>query len=260
MSTTRHPAHDELVQAVRDWFHEPFQEMGYQAERRRWGTYWSTRHVYIEDLHPDHVDGFLENVRAYYEDRPVYINVDGRALDAALGPALRDAGCVPGKTEIFLAHVGPPPEPFRLPGLAVERVSTSNVEDFAWTKLQAFAEREEAVDPTEVAREVDQRLGDLRGTGNGLVARMEGEVAGIIWWYEQDEDLWIVLLGTRARFRDRGIATWLLTDRIREAYARGFRSVMINVMTDNAGAIRLYRRLGFRDEVTWRRRYLVQAA
>jgi ribosomal protein S18 acetylase RimI-like enzyme len=34
--------------------------------------------------------------------------------------------------------------------------------------------------------------------------------------------------------------------------------VMLNVRTDNLEAMRLYHRLGFRDEIYWRRRYRLQ--
>ena len=37
----RHPQHSAIAAEVRGWFHNPYQGMGYRAERGRWGTYWS---------------------------------------------------------------------------------------------------------------------------------------------------------------------------------------------------------------------------
>lgn len=178
--------------------------MGYRAEKRRWGTYWSTRHVHVRDVPADQVDAFLIDLKAYYEDRPVVIHIHDSALDTRLGPALTGAGCVRGKTEIFLAHVGPVPSSPLVPHLTVEPVGESNLQAFAQTKLQAFAESEHEVDGAAVASEVKQRRAELGGTAAGRLARVAGERAGIIWWYEEDVDLWIVFLGTRARFRRRG--------------------------------------------------------
>lgn len=254
-----HPDHTQLVQAVRDWFHEPFQEMGYRAEKRRWGTYWSTGHVHMRDFRVDQVDAFLTDLKAYYEDRPVVIHIHDRAVDARVGPYLVGAGCVKGKTEIFLAHVGPVPPSPPVPHLTMEPVSGSNLRAFARTKLQAFAEDESIVEEAAVAAEMTQRRAELEGTGVGMLARVAGEPAGIIWWYQEDVDLWIIFLGTRARFRERGVASSLLAGCLRTAYEVGFRSVMINLMAENERALRLYRRLGFRDEISRQQRYLVEA-
>jgi len=259
MHPTVHPDHEGVVQTVRGWIHGPHQGMGYRAERRRWGTYWSTQRVYVEDLPVDHVDAFLADLRDYYEDRPVYVNVDDRALDADLGPALLEAGCVEDKIEVFLVHVGPVLAAQPVPGLRVEPVTESNLETFVETKLQGFADDESQVAASDVAEEVAQRRAELMGTARGRLARMEGEPAGVIWWYEEDPDRFIVLMATRARFRRRGIAGWLLSDCLQRAYDEDFRSVMLNVRTDNEKALSLYHRLGFQDEVHWRHRYRLEA-
>jgi ribosomal protein S18 acetylase RimI-like enzyme len=256
VNTTRHPAHAELVQAVWDWFHQPFQEMGYRAEKRRWGTYWSTGDVYVKDLPPEQVDAFLVDARRYYEDRRIVIHVDDRALDVRLGPALRDAGWTKGRIDVFLAHVGPVPPLPPIPSLEVEPVTESNLRQFVMTKLQAFAECESEVEDAAVAAEMAQRRAEVGGTVGGLLARLAGRPAGIIWWYEEGPDVWVMLLGTRPAFRNRGIGSWLLSSRLEAAYQRGFRSVVLNVMMENQRAIGLYRRLGFQDQVAWRQRYV----
>jgi ribosomal protein S18 acetylase RimI-like enzyme len=44
-----------------------------------------------------------------------------------------------------------------------------------------------------------------------------------------------------------------LAECVRLAYARAWRATLINVFESNAPAIAIYRRLGFRDVVVWRR-------
>jgi ribosomal protein S18 acetylase RimI-like enzyme len=86
-----------------------------------------------------------------------------------------------------------------------------------------------------------------------MLGRLEGEPAGIIGWYE-GEDRHIFLLATRVPFRKRGIGRYLLCAALRDAYARGARSVIISADPDDT-PVQLYRRLGFTDEVYWRDRY-----
>ena len=106
MKSNVHPDHDHLVHVVQDWFHGPYHAMGYHAEKRRWGTYWNIGQVYTQGIPTEQVKVFLADVREYYGNRPVCINVDSREVDATLGPVLCAAGCSPDTTEIFLAHWG----------------------------------------------------------------------------------------------------------------------------------------------------------
>src|SRR5262245_42295203 len=108
--TTLHAEHHDLVDVISAWFHTPFQAMGYRAEQHLWGMYWNTGHVYTFGFPANQITDFLADVRTYYGEQPVYINIDDRNQDTILGPALLAAGCAQGKTEIFLAHVGAVPE------------------------------------------------------------------------------------------------------------------------------------------------------
>lgn len=256
MDAIIHPDHDQLVNVVRDWFHRPFQAMGYSAEKRRWGTYWNNGHIYTLGFPPDQVGEFLADVCKYYGNRSVFINVDNRDVDSQLGPALCEAGCSKGKADIFLAYVGPTPQFPVIQGIVAQPVDESNLLEFAATRLRAFAETEEQPDEDKVRDEMDWRRAELGGTGCGMLAHIHGEPAGVIWWYKDPKDIWINLLGTRVPFRRQGVGRWLLCRCLEDSYAQGCRSVMLNVATDNVKAIRLYRCLGFRDEIYWRRRYL----
>lgn len=255
MKSDVHPDHDHLVHVLRDWFHTPFNEMGYRAEKRRWGTYWNIGQVYIQEIPPAQVNPFLADVREYYGDGPVCINVDSAEVDAALGPLLCASGCSPDAADIFLAHVGPVPHRPTPDGVTVEPATESNLLELSETRLKAFANSEVPISQVELRNEVSQRRAEFRGSGQGLLARLHGEPAGIIWWYEDPQDIWLLFLGVRLPFRRLGVGRLLLCTRLDDAYARGCRSVMLNVRTDNADAIRLYNRLGFRDEISWRWRY-----
>ncbi len=56
MKPVRHPAHDQLTPTVHNWFHLPYQAMGYLAEQQRWGTYWNNSMVYPQ------AESFLSNI------------------------------------------------------------------------------------------------------------------------------------------------------------------------------------------------------
>lgn len=252
---------DDLTAIVRGWFHDPYEGMGYRAEKRRWGTYWSHRQVYVAELPLEQVPAFLDDVCTYYsnEDVPevkVYLNLESREAEARLGPALLVAGCEPGVTQVFLAHNGAPLECPIVPGLTVEPAIEVNVRELVTTKQRAFSDADAVPDAERLAAEIAQRQGELLGSARGLLARIGGEPAGVVWWYAEVEADWVVLLGVRAPFRRRGIARWLLRQRLTEA-ERPDKPLFINVLVDNAHAIRLYHDLGFTNEVYWRRRYVL---
>ena len=98
-----HSHHDELAQTVPGWFHLPYEGMGYRAEQRPYGTYWSTGMIYPTAVPPNQVEVLLADVRVYYEQRPVFLNLDDDELNAQLGPPLLAAGCALGKADVFLA-------------------------------------------------------------------------------------------------------------------------------------------------------------
>jgi GNAT superfamily N-acetyltransferase len=258
MGTAVHPDHDPIAQAVRGWFHRPFDGMGHRAEERRWGTYWNHGHVHTLGFPPAQAEEFVRDVRIYYHERPVYISVHGREIDRRLSAALCAAGCCIGRSDVFLAHVGPIRSLPLVRGLEADGVDESNLLEFAQTRQSALDDTNARPDSSEVQHEVALRRRELSGTGRGLLARIRGEPVGVIWWYENRRDIWINWLGTRSPFRRQGVASWLLGHRLLHAYQQGCRSVVINVATDNVGAIRLYQRLGFRDEVCWRRRYVLR--
>jgi GNAT superfamily N-acetyltransferase len=254
-----HPAHKRIAQTVRGWFHLPFRSMGYIAEKRRWGTYWNNAQVYTSRLSADEIEPFLADLREYYADQSgsIYLYIDDFGAEAELRPALLQTGWAPEEPEFYLAHVGRLPASSEIPGLEIWPVYEWNLGQFVTTWLRAFGDNEDTPDPTRVREEIGRREPELAGTGRGILARLDGEPAGVIWWHEEPLDIWINQVGTRIPYRLQGIATELVRQCAEDAYDRGYKSVLINVASDNAAALRIYRRLGFRDEVYRYRCYVL---
>jgi ribosomal-protein-alanine N-acetyltransferase len=78
-------------------------------------------------------------------------------------------------------------------------------------------------------------------------------VAMLVLWKVVDE-AHVATLAVHPRFRRRGIARQLLTRSLSAAAREGARSALLEVRASNAGAIRLYKELGF-AEVGRRPRY-----
>jgi GNAT superfamily N-acetyltransferase len=254
----RHPDHDGVAAAIRSGFTESYPAMGYVVERRRFGYY--QRHgagfgaVLVTDARPEVVSALLDDVRRYYGDHSAGIYTEGDAADALLGPALMAAGCLASAIQVHLAHVGDAPSVRPVPGLTLEPATDETIVDWSRVKLQGFANSEEEPDPERMRFEVALRRAEMAGEGRFTLARLDGEPAAIIGCYDAGADLTVFHLATRVPFRDRGIARYLLTRQIAEAYEEGHRAIMIGCDPDDT-PIQLYRRLGFRDQVHWRRRY-----
>ncbi len=232
--------------------------MGYRAEPWELGTFWNRDEFRTTGFDPARVPEFLAEAQRRYEGRPFSIDVSGRRADAALGPALVAAGCAADWCELYLAHVGKPPEPRATPGATFAPVDEATLRDACATRLRSFANSEDPPNPERLRLEIENRGAELTGFGRGMLASVGDEVAAVIFWYDEPEghDPFVFLLGTRLPFRGRALAERLLADRVREAYAAGRRTVLLSVLETNAPALSIYRRLGFRDEVNWQRRYL----
>ena len=256
----RHPEHDRLTETIRGWYIQSAPEMGYHVEERRSGWYMRNvrapdtgGYVTVRHLRPMEVPALLADLRNYYGSGPVHIYIDNRDLNSVLGRVLVTAGCALGSAVVYLAHVGPVPEAPPVPGMTLEAVTPANLGEWTVTREKGFADSEEEPDPDTVQAGVALRRAEMNGAGRFLLARVDGEPAGIIGFYE-GEDRFIFQLATRLPFRNRGIARWLLCHVLAEGYAEGCRSVVIN--TDPADTpIQIYRRLGFTDEVYWRQHY-----
>ncbi len=182
--------------------------------------------------------------------------LDDPEQDYQLGPAFDEVGFVKEEVDIFLAHIGPLPPVVRLEGLVIEESTRANVGEIAETKMRAFSSSDDQPPAEELKRQTKRHLTELEGIGRGMLARLFSDPAGMICWYDDPVDIWINLLGIRKIYRGLGIGRALLHRLLIDSFERGCRSVLINVMEENTGAIQLYKRLGFSDQVYWRQHYL----
>lgn len=252
-----HPEHQAIAATVRGWFTYSAPEMGYFKEERRWGVY--GRHasagneIIIRNLAPDEVDAFLADARAYFQGDPARLYIEDSALDARVSPALAAHGWPCVEAQSYLAHVGEPPPVSAVPGVTVEDVTEATLPLWVETKLRGFRDDDALPDMATIQTQEAIRRAELADVGRFRLARVDGDPAAVLGWYE-DSDRFIFNLATRAPYRMRGIARSLLTAFLAESATRGARSTLINA--DVAGtSINLYHRLGFTDEVYWRAKY-----
>lgn len=260
----KHPEHDRVCEEVRSWYRTSSPELGYEVVRRRFGFY--RRHiehpesglVIVDSLAPDEVPEFLSDAISYFDNPALYIWLEDKDLDAKLGPALVASGVSMGNATIFLAHIGPRPEPFQLSSVSVEAVTADTLLDYVAVKLKGFANSEHDPPAEHVNQELAARRRELAGKGRFAIARAADEPAAILGYYEGNDRL-IFNLATRIPFRMKGIARQLLSKVVADSYDQGCRSVIINT-NPNDTPIQWYRRLGFTDEVRWGRNYIFEPA
>ena len=83
------------------------------------------------------------------------------------------------------------------------------------------------------------------------VAELDGRLAGmLILWMIVDE-AHIATIATHPSYRQRGIASNLLVEALKSAYADGARSALLEVRAGNQAAQEMYRKFGF--EIVGRR-------
>ena len=241
------------------WYTRSVPEMGFYVQERRFGFYQrqkdtgrvraTVRHLPAED-----VSRFLEDLREYSGELEITFHVDNRELDGRIGPVLLESGCIPDVAEVFLAHTGGMPTLASEPeDLSVEAVSEGTIEEAMKTERKAFSGSEAEPDPEELRRRLALRKAEMGGQGRFLLARIAGEPASTLAFYE-GEDRFVHHLATRVPFRRQGIASRLLWEVLAGARERGCRSTIISA-AEKGRPVGLYRSLGFTDEVYWRREY-----
>ena len=258
----RHPEHDGLREEVRLWYRTSIPELGYDVAQRQLGSYRrrigdpDSGLIIVDAMPPDAVPEFLADASSYFGNRAVNIWIDNKDLDATLGPALIAAGASADKANTHLTHVGPRPDRFELAGIIVEQVTADTLKDYVLVKLKGFANSEDASPSDDVEKELAVRQRELASIGRFLIARMGDEPSAILGYYDGRDRL-IFNLATRTPFRMKGIARHLRCQVVADSYDQGCRSVIINTDPDDT-PIRWYQRIGFTDEVYWRRNYMLQ--
>ena len=233
--------------------------MGFYVQQRRFGFYQRQKdtgrvRATVGHLPAEDVPTFLEDLREYSGEEEIIFHVDDRELDDRLGPVLLASGCTADVAEVFLAHTGKMPTPASEPGnLSVEAVTGDTIEEAMRTERKGFADSEAEPDPEELRQRLTLRKAEMSGRGRFLLARVAGEPASVVAFYE-GEDRYVHHLATRVPFRRRGLASRLLEDVLAGALERGCRSTIISA-AENGLPADLYRSLAFTDEIYWRREY-----
>ncbi len=258
-STQRHRRHDELVSELGGWYTRSVPEMGFYVQERRFGFYQRQKdtgrvRATVRHLPADDVPRFLQDLREYSGEEEITFHVDDRELDERIGPVLLQSGCTLDVAEVFLAHTG------RMAVLAsesenlsVEAVNGYTIEEAMRTERKGFADSEAEPDAEELRRRLTLRRAEMGGQGRFLLARVAGEAASVLAFYE-GEDRFVHHVATRVPFRRRGIARWLLSEVLASARERGCRSTITSA-AEHGRPVGLYRSLGFTDGVYWRREY-----
>jgi len=252
----RHPEHDAVSQELHRWYNSAVPEIGLDGTAHWFGftcmTGPSRARIVLSIGDPAQVPGALAAARDTCPAGSYLVMVDDRARAARLGPALRQHGCDYQESTTFLALTGPLTSPAPGPGnLEAVVIGDGQLETWARTKLQAFADSEDPPDPKAVEAEIADRR-DEQPLSEYQLARLDGQPVAVLAHYPGADDL-VFILGTRIPYRRRGIAQTLLS-RWAASAAAGSRSLLINARDGGAPAA-LYRRLGFTDEVYWYSRY-----
>ncbi|MGH7779810.1 MAG: GNAT family N-acetyltransferase [Candidatus Binataceae bacterium] len=259
-----HPEHDRLRQELVAWYRAPAPSIGCYIERRRFGFYRrstadpDSARLIVDGAAPSDAAAMLADAALYFGDCEINIWIDDHATDAVLGPELVNAGCVRGHPTIFLAHAGPIPHVSPRADVSIEEVTATTLSEFVNVKVKGFENSEDEPPAHRIAEETAVRTAESNGGARYFIARVGGEPAAILGYYDGDHRL-IFNLATRVPMRRRGLARILLCGAIADASDRGCRSMMINTDPDDT-PINWYRRLGFDDEIYWIRSYTYRRA
>ena len=252
-----HRDHVELSRDLRGWFTCSNPEIDYEV-KQHWYGYLSnpegpigTRLILnIDD--PSRVATALFDAASLCAGQALAVWVDDRERWALLNEALQIAGCRPVKAMTHLALVGSLRVTSRLASLHIEDVGDEHLEEWAITKLKCFNDREEHPSRESIAAEMSTRRAE-KALAQLRLARFDGEPVGMVAFYVGNDQL-VFNLGTRTPFRHLGVAQEMLTRWVHEGVSQNCRSLIINA-DDPGMPQKLYRRMGFVDEIYWYQRY-----
>jgi ribosomal protein S18 acetylase RimI-like enzyme len=260
-SEPRHPDHEIVATTVRGWFIASTPEIGVFMDETwygfasRPGSHVGARVILTVDQ-ASRVQEAWHAIADRYGLGPVTVWVDDRDRAERIADALLAAGCREPHDTVFLALLGPVQVDRTAPALVLHGVRDDNdLVQWARVKLQGFSDTDSSPDDEALAREVAVRQAEA-AIGHYQLASIDGEPVGILGAY-QDQDWMVYNLAVLAQFRHRGIAQAMLTSWAAQGAAAGARSLLIN--GDDAGRpVALYRRMGFTDEVYWRRTFAAE--
>jgi ribosomal protein S18 acetylase RimI-like enzyme len=179
-----------------------------------------------------------------------WVRAVGTATDPTFVDACRDAGYALIRTWWHMERsIDPPPVFEPLPGGVTIGPSEGPQDDPMLHAIvsEAFSGHFDTEPQTlDEWRTENEDL--LRDRELVLVARIDGEPAGVETMFLPDGLGWIGELGVLERFRGRGIGRALLLEGFRALASRGATKVRLNVDSENeTGATRLYTSVGMRE-------------
>lgn len=252
MPADRHPSHDAVAAELRRRYREAVPELGIDVLATPYGLLSDVADdeprllLTIDD--PSLVAGALADAVSRTAAGALAVVVDDPTRLERLAPGLDASGCVPMRTIVHLAFVGPFPDVERPPGVVRRAIDADELAEWCKVKVQCFA-NDEAEPPIDaVAKELRRRTRDLP-LSVLHVAELDGAVVGIQGTNVGDDEV-CYLLGTLPRARRLGVASALLRAFVEEGTAQGCRSLSISAR-EAGEPQQLYRRLGFTDVVHW---------
>jgi RimJ/RimL family protein N-acetyltransferase len=167
-------------------------------------------------------------------------------VDRLVANGFRDAG---GGFLMVLADpsLSPPVEPDEpSPEVTLEQLTPGDapiesIRDAATILAESFAT--EPWQRDDIVADLAQALGDPAVAV--VLARVDGEPAAMAKATTFDRASYLASIGTRPRFRGRGLAALVTRMATVHGLAQGARWVYLGVFSENETAVRLYRRLGF---------------
>ena len=251
-----HPDHDAVGREVSGWFTTSAPQIGYRVSEDWYGyrsdlSATETR-VILRIGEPGQVPAALAAARAASGSRALTIWVDDRTRAARLDAAIRSAGARVGAATTHLALVGPMKAQPGPPGLVLQPVDGARLEEWATVKLRCFGDTEAPPAAAGLAREITIRRAEL-ALAECQLGLLSGESVAVLAYYRGPDQL-VFNLGTRVPYRHRRIGQEMLARWVAAGTASGCRSLMINA-NDSGRPARLYRGLGFTDEVYWYQGY-----
>lgn len=247
--------HRTLLNTVRRWTRE-VDPGGHAFNAGRYGWYRGGDHALgvatLGPIAPAQVIGCIAELADYAGHRAALLWLDEEEHERRLRRHLAALGCIPAYTATYLAHDQPLAAAEPPAGASLETGGEANLTEFVSVKCRAFMATEHSPSPERLHQELERRRREFRGNGRFLLARVAGQPAGVVSWFQDGGDCFLNLLAVRVPFRRLGLGLALVRAMLARCYADGARAVMV---VPEPAVARLYRQAGFTTTVCQRRAY-----
>ncbi len=131
--------------------------------------------------------------------------------------------------------------------ITIEKGNIADCADFLAVVLAAFAQYKNKLNPeSSVFRETVETLeAKWRAGYRFVIARVEGEMVGCLFYVPQGKDIYFGRLAVLPAYQARGIARLMIDHVVQVARAQGFERLILSVRIVLHDNIRFFRSLGF---------------